>query len=261
MTQNPDTARNTAKPDVDAELDALVLRYRGASGLAIDVLNLLGGTADGLIDKLPEPVRNRLQDATELALKQAMKAANGSRRIVGAPQNGWLHTALATTIGMAGGAGGLPSALAELPVTTTILLRAIQDVAQDYGFDPSAENIQFDCIEVFAASGPLSDDDNSDLGFLGARMALSSGGLQKLTAWVAPRLATVLGQKLAAQAVPVLGAAAGAATNYAFVNYYREIAHVHFGLRRLAIETDVPHAMLVEQFRRKLRPELASPAA
>ena len=46
----------------------------------------------------------------------------------------------------------------------------------------------------------------------------------------------VLGQKLAAQSVPVLGAVAGAATNYAYTSYYQEMAHVHFRLRRLAIE-------------------------
>jgi hypothetical protein len=31
-----------------------------------------------------------------------------------------------------------------------------------------------------------------------------------------------------------LGAAAGAGTNYTFVSYYTDIAHVHFGLRKLA---------------------------
>ena len=34
--------------------------------------------------------------------------------------------------------------------------------------------------------------------------------------------------------MPILGAAAGAGTNYAFVDYYVEMAHVHFGLRKLA---------------------------
>lgn len=245
--------------DVDTELDTLVARYRGASGLAIEVLNLLGKQADGLVDSLPRPVRDRLESATEVALKQAMKAANGSRRLVGSGQKGWLHTAIATTMGAAGGAGGVPTALAELPVTTALLLRGIQDVAEEYEFDPAAENVQFDCIQVFAAAGPMAHDDGADLGFLGARMALLSGGLQKLTAWVAPRLAAVLGQKLAAQAVPVLGAAAGAATNYAFVKYYREIAHVHFGLRKLAIDADVAHNELVALFLDKMTPEIAAP--
>ena len=178
-----------------------------------------------------------------------MKAAHGSRRLVGSGQPTWLQTALATSMGAAGGIGGVGTALAEVPLTTTVLLRSIQDVAEEHDFDPTAENVQFDCIQVFAAAGPLSHDDGADLGFLGARMALSSGGMQRLMTWVAPRLAAVLGQKLAAQAVPVIGAAAGAATNYAFITYYREIAHVHFGLRRLAIEADIDHPELLERFR------------
>jgi uncharacterized protein (DUF697 family) len=75
---------------------------------------------------------------------------------------------------------------------------------------------------------------------------MTGAALQSLIAKVAPRLATVLGQKLAAQTVPVLGAVAGAATNYAFTSYYQEMAHVHFRLRKVAIEADVPHDELIE---------------
>ncbi|UZD91796.1 EcsC family protein [Cognatishimia activa] len=235
--------------DTEEELTRLVVRYQNAGNVGIELLNLLGAQADGLVDGLPRPVRDRLEGATEAALKQAMKAAHGSRRIIKPGQPSWLQNAVATSMGAAGGIGGVGTALAELPLTTTILLRTIQDVAEELEFDPLSENVQFDCIQVFAAAGPLTHDDNADLGFLGARMALSSGGMQKLMAWVAPRLAAVFGQKLAAQAVPVLGAAAGAATNYAFINYYREMAHVHFGLRRLSIEADLDHPELLERFR------------
>lgn len=235
--------------NIDEELDLLAKRYGAAGGVGIDLLNLLGAQADGLVEGLPRPVRDRLEGATETALGQAMKAAHRSRRLVGPGQPTWLQNAVATSMGAAGGIGGVGTALAEIPLTTTVLLRTIQDVAEELDFDPTSENVQFDCIQVFAAAGPLSHDDNADLGFLGARMALSSGGMQRLMTWVAPRLAAVFGQKLAAQAVPVLGAAAGAATNYAFITYYREMAHVHFGLRRLAIDADIDHPELLERFR------------
>ncbi len=243
MTDAPDVTQ-----DVTRELDLIAQRYRRAGGVGMQVLNLIGGTADGLIDRLPEPVRNRLDGATEAALGVAMRAAHGSRRVVG-DQPEWLNIAATTAMGAAGGFGGLPSALAELPVTTTVLLRSIQGVAVEYGFDPDAENVQFDCIQVFAAAGPLEGDDGVDLAFLSARAALSGAALQSLIARIAPRFATVLGQKLAAQTVPVLGAVAGAATNYAFTSYYTEIAHVHFGLRKLAIEADLPHGDLIGQLR------------
>jgi uncharacterized protein (DUF697 family) len=73
--------------------------------------------------------------------------------------------------------------------------------------------------------------------------------MQAIIARVAPRLAVVMGQKLAAQAVPVLGAVAGAATNYAYTSYYTDVAHVHFGLRRLAVETDQPHEAMVARLK------------
>ena len=60
------------------------------------------------------------------------------------------------------------------------------------------------------------------------------------------------GQKLAAQMVPVLGAAAGAATNYTYTSYYQQMAHVHFGLRRLAIEADLDRDAMLERFREKV---------
>lgn len=229
--------------DLDLELEALAKRYRGAGGVGIQLLNLLGGQAESLLDRLPTLVRGQLQDGTEMALRVAMKAAHGSRGVVG-DQPMWLNTAVSTAMGAAGGFGGLPAAMAELPVTTAVLLRAIQGVAVEHGFDPASESVQFDCIQVFSAAGPLSEDDGADLAFLSTRMSLQGAALNALISRVAPRLAAVLGQKLAAQAVPVMGAVAGVATNYAYTSYYQEIAHVHFGLRKLAIEADRPEAEL-----------------
>lgn len=237
--------------DVEAELDALAKRYKNAGGLGISVLNLVGGSADSLLKTLPEGVRGNLEAATITALNQAMKAANSSRKVV-PDQKSWLNQTVSAAMGAAGGAGGLPTALAELPVTTTLLLRVIQGVAVEHGFDPASENVQFDCVQVFAAAGPLSDDDGADLGFLAARVTLTGKAMQSLIAKVAPRLAVVMGQKLAAQAVPVLGAVAGAATNYAYTSYYEDMAHIHFGLRKLAIDADVPHAELLTRLNDKM---------
>ncbi|MFD0858909.1 EcsC family protein [Roseovarius aquimarinus] len=239
------------KADVDARLDALALRHRRAGNLGIQVLNVVGGRAEALLDRLPDTVMGRLETGTQQALEMAMNAAHRSRGMVGT-QPGWLSRAVTTAMGAAGGFGGLPSAMAELPITTTILLRAIQDVAGEYGFDPAEEGVRFDCVQVFAAAGPLDHDDGADLAFLTTRVAVTGKAMQALIAKVAPRLSVVLGQKLAAQTVPVLGAAAGAATNYAFTSYYQQMAHVHFGLRRLAIEADIPHAELLERFRARL---------
>ncbi|MHA6263679.1 EcsC family protein [Arenibacterium sp. CAU 1754] len=241
--------------DLDSELDQLAARYKAASGLGVQALTALGGQAENLIDRLPSSVRDRLGDATERALTLAMQAAQHSRTHV-PDQKEWINTAVSAAMGAAGGFGGLPTALVELPATTTLLLRSIQGAAAENGFDPSEESVQFDCIRVFSAAGPLADDDGADLGFVSVRMTLTGGAMQKLIATVAPRLATVLGQKLAAQTVPVLGAFAGATANYVYTGYYQQIAHVHFGLRRLAIDADVPHDELVQRLESRLRKKL-----
>lgn len=238
--------------NTEAELDRIARHHRGASGVGMQFLNALGVQADGLLGRLPAPVRDGLDTATERALRVALSAAQGSRKAV-PDQPDWVNRTLTTAMGAAGGFGGLPSALVELPVTTTVLMRTIQGVAVKHGFDPAEDSVRFDCLQVFASAGPLSDDDDAELGFLTLRLALSGGAIQKLIALVAPRLAVVLGQKLAAQTVPVLGAVAGAGTNYVFTSYYTEMAHVHFGLRRLAVDAGVSEQDLTRQLLEKLQ--------
>ncbi len=238
--------------DVEAELESIARRYKAAGGVGISVLNLIGGQAENLLERLPERVRKQLESATVRALDHAMTAASKSRTAM-PDQASWLNTAVSAAMGAAGGAGGLPTALAELPVTTTLLLRVIEGVAVEHGFDPTLESVRFDCVQVFSAAGPLSDDDGSDLAFLTTRLALSGKAVQAIVHKVAPRLAVVMGQKLAAQTVPILGAVAGAATNYAYTSYYQDMAHVHFGLRRLAIEADVTPEVLNKRLVAKMR--------
>lgn len=248
-----DLIENRGPVDVEAELDVLAARYRRAGGFGIDVLNLVGGRAEDLLERLPDQVRSGLELATTRALEQAMSLAQESRGIV-PDQNSWLNSAVGAAMGAVGGMGGLPTALAELPVTTTLLLRVIQGVAVEHGFDANSDNVKFDCIRVFSAAGPLEKDDGADLGLISVRVTLTGKAMQGLIARVSPRLATVLGQKLAAQTVPILGAVAGAATNYAYTSYYQEMAHVHFGLRRLAVDADTPLEDLVERLRQRVSP-------
>ncbi|WP_037310651.1 EcsC family protein [Ruegeria halocynthiae] len=234
------------KLDAEAELDRLAEYYRSAGGPGVKLLNSLGGSAESLLDQLPTSIRQGLTGATEQALWFAMRAAEGSRRAV-PDQRPWVNTTLTTAMGAAGGLGGVSTALMELPATTAMLLRAIQGAAAREGFDPSEEGVKFDCIQVLSAAGPMSSDDGADLGFYSVRLTLTGPAMQRLIAAVAPRLSVVLGQKLAAQSIPVLGALAGGGTNYVYTRYYQQIARVHFGLRRLAIDADIPHDDLVRK--------------
>ena len=237
--------------DADARLDDLARRYRSAGRSGVQIVNLLGAQAENLLNRLPEPVREGLGAGTEQALHIALAAASTSRRAV-PDQPDWVNTALGSALGAAGGFGGMAGTMVELPATVTLLMRSVQGVARREGFDPEADSVKFDCIRVFAGGGPLAHDDATDLGFLSVKMSLSGKALNQMIAAIAPKLATVMGQKLAAQTVPVLGAVAGATVNYAYTDYYQKVAQVHFGLRRLAIEADMDHALLLDRLQRRL---------
>jgi hypothetical protein len=50
---------------------------------------------------------------------------------------------------------------------------------------------------------------------------------------IAARFGVVVSQKVAAQALPLVGALGGAAVNYAFIDHFQDVARGHFAIRRL----------------------------
>ena len=245
-------------PAARSALDALARRYRGANGPGMQVLTFLGGQADSLLDRLPGGLRSQLDTVTAKALVLANDTAWRSRNGLDVNATGdradWINRLALTAMGAAGGFGGVPTALAELPVTTTILLRTIQGIAEELGFDTADPKVRMQAIQVFGAAGPMARRQTADTAFLSARLTLTGTTLHGLIAKVAPRLATVLGQKLAAQTVPVIGAAAGAATNYAFTGYYQDMARVYFGLRALGRDHGIETETLINEFRLLVKP-------
>ena len=231
---NPEARFPALTEDAKAEITALAARQRDANGILIKAITYVGGQVEDRMKLLPPKARQQIDEAARSALQQSYDLASKSRTGIGgrlASDN--LHRVMGTVAGVFGGLGGLPTALLELPVTTTLIFRAVHHVAIANGEDPSAEETRMQCLAVFGAGGPTDDDDGINTAFVGARLALSGATINGLIAKVAPKFAAVLSQKLATQAVPLLGAAAGAGTNYVFVDYYVEMAHVHFGLRRL----------------------------
>jgi hypothetical protein len=218
--------------DPAPEIAALAEAWRRANGPVMSLANRLGGDLEKAHDALPVALRNRIDRITASALETAMSAAAVGDRAPRLGRRGPMAAVLVS--GAAGGAGGLATAIAELPVTVTVLLHAIRREAREAGYDPDDPAIRAECLKAFAAGSPLAADDGVNTSFLSARLTLTGPALQKVIATVAPRLGISLGQKLAAQSVPVLGALAGAALNAAYLNYYREIARIRFALLRLS---------------------------
>ncbi len=61
----------------------------------------------------------------------------------------------------------------------------------------------------------------------------SGPALMRFAAQVAARFGIVVSEKVAAQAVPILGAVGGAAVNTVFMNHFQSTAPPHFIIRRL----------------------------
>jgi hypothetical protein len=224
-----DTLPALSTPDLDVEIAALARRHARANGPVMRLVNGLGGRLEQQLSAVPERYRTQIERATA----QALAAAYGvAARAPDLGDRGPVMAVMAS--GAAGGAGGLPTALAELPVTVTLMLTAIRAEARAAGFDPDAPAIRAECLRIFGAGSPLASDDGVNTSFLTARLTLTGQAVQNLISTIAPRLAAVLGQKLAAQAVPVIGAVSGAALNAAFLSYYREVARIRFALLRLA---------------------------
>ena len=70
--------------------------------------------------------------------------------------------------------------------------------------------------------------------FIADRGVMEGGPLLvRFITQVASRFGVVVSQKIAAQAMPVVGALGGAAVNYAFIEHFQDVARGHFTVRRL----------------------------
>jgi hypothetical protein len=236
----------TLPEDAQTELAKAVATLEGPSFAAR--LALIAGTpVEALKARLPASVRDNVDKAVRQALEKAWATAVGTdpRRTPFGIDVSWFHRGVAMASGAAGGAFGLLGTLAELPLSTTILLRQIAAEAAEQGEDPRIAATAAECMAVFAIGSPATaEDDLAETGYFAARLALAqmlpnaasslaSGMLPGFLGSIAARFTGTVGLKLTAQAVPIIGAGAGAAVNLAFLEHFRSVAKAHFLVRRL----------------------------
>lgn len=237
--QVPVVIRGSGPVDIEAEVRRLAAIEQNARSGLMRAVNRLGTGMEKRLASMPQGTRKAIEKAVISGLEMSYSlAASSHGEATGEPKKrdpG--HRLAAAATGAFGGLGGLPATVVELPATITVMFRAVQAVARAHGEDMHAGNTRIACLQVFGSGGPSSDDDGVDTAFVAARLG-AVHTVSQAVAMVAPRLAIVLGHKVAAQAVPVVGAVAGATINYAFMDYYEKMAEVHFGLRKLSRETD-----------------------
>lgn len=222
-------------------------------GLAIKIVNVIGIPIEKGFDILPENWAKVVHSSTQKALQAAINSAVLTLKKtpnLGAANT--LHKILAAGSGAAGGFMGLPALPFELPISTTIMMRSIADIARSEGHLLSEPRIKVACLEVFALGGPGKEDDAAETGYFAIRSGLaktvndaaqyiarkgiadkSSPIVLKLITQVSSRFGIQVSEKIAAQAIPVIGAAGGAIVNTLFIDHFQNMARGHFIMLRL----------------------------
>lgn len=261
MSSSPDLALTQQERDELARAVGLL----ESPSLTIQLANIVGTPIEWGVARLPKAVRDKVQGLVRTALSKAVSAALlGFKDEPARKASPRLHALATAASGAVGGFFGTATLAIELPVTTTLMMRAIADVARGEGFSLSDPVVQAACVEVFALGGKAPGDDAADSGYYASRGALSevikhtareltgmaaqragqqiaqSGSSLQAGVWlarlidaVASRFGVVVTEKLAAQIMPVVGAASGAAINTLFTRYYQSVAQGHFIVKRL----------------------------
>jgi len=217
------------------------------------ITNLLGAPIERGFAMLPGGWADRVASAARTSLSKALDVAvltlaDEQKR---ASQD-VLHRVLVAGTGAVGGAFGLAALAVELPVSTTIMLRSIADIARSEGESLGNLETRLACLEVFALGSRSQTDMASETGYFAVRgiMARTIGEaaqfiaergltekgapvLVRLITMITNRFSTVVTEKVAAQAVPLIGAAGGALVNTIFIDHFQDVARGHFVVRRL----------------------------
>lgn len=218
--------------------------------LAARLSNIIGTPIEQGMRLLPANWYKRLDAALDASIQKSLSVAiNTMPSPVSRRGTGAVHNMMAMGAGAVGGFFGPLTLLAELPLTTTIMLRAIADIAQREGEDLSALEARLACMQVFALGGRTGDDKAAESGYYGLRLMLGfhfSGsvlhvggpkpvipaGVEFIRA-IAARFGVVVTDKAAAQMIPVAGAVSAALLNLIFTQHFQDIARGHFIVRRL----------------------------
>ena len=222
-------------------------------GIAAKVSNFVGTPIEKVLKKLPESLTTAVNDTSRKSIEKALDIAllTMDRDERGSSSNWWHKLAVVAT-GAGGGAFGLPALAIELPVSTTIMLRSIADIARSEGEDLRCPDARLQCVQVLALGGNSKNDDGTESGYFAARAALAKSiseaaahltkkglsqhgapAIVRLISQVASRFSIVVSEKAAAQAVPLVGAFGGAALNSLFIDHFQDMGRGHFIVRRL----------------------------
>jgi EcsC protein family len=230
----------------------MAIKHLENPNFAARIADCAGAPVNRILSMLPRTVNRRLSSLVRNAVMKGLDVAVDTleEKPPPSPLTGF-SSFLAGVAGGISGLFGFGALAVELPLTTTFMLRAIAEIAQHEGEDLSRLEARLACLEVFAY-GTKRTDDTIDVSYYAARTLISKytgdvaalflerGAIDasapvvsNLVAEIVSRFGLVVSDKVAASAVPIIGAVSGATINVIFMDHFQKIAKGHFTLRRL----------------------------
>ncbi len=240
-------------PEQDRKELQVAKRLLENPGIASKVTSFIGSPIEKGLGLLPDNWNKSIGDVTQTALLKASDAAIFTMKDIPgeASSNIWHKLGVAASGGV-GGFFGISVIAIELPISTSIMLRSIADVARSEGESISTIETRLACLEVFALGGNSQADDGTDSGYYAVRATLSKSladaseflvsktltdegapVIIRLISLIAKRFSIQVTEKAAAQAIPAIGAAGGAIINTIFMDHFQDMARGHFIVRKL----------------------------
>lgn len=222
-------------------------------GLAIKIANMIGSPIEKGFNRLPKNWSDKIGEVTKIALLKASEVALFTIKDIPGeqPANKW-HKAGVALSGGIGGFFGFAALAIELPVSTTIMLRSIAEIARSHGESITSPETKLACLEVFAFGGTSKSDESAEHGYFAVRALLSKSISEaaellaekgfaeksapiiiKFIIKIAQRFGIQITEKAAAQAIPAIGAAGGVIINTIFIEHFQDMAKGHFTVRKL----------------------------
>ena len=239
-------------PSDYADLQAAVAKLETES-LAMKIAAKVGMPIEALLHRLPAAAQSAIHSSVDKALGQCLRIAvkvPTTRLPAGNYKRS--HSAATAITGAVGGFFGLPGLVVELPITTTVMLHSIVEIARTQGEDFSSPEAGLACLEVFALGPQHTSLGAEESAYYATRTALaqvtreavayvtqkgmakeSAPALLSFIGRIASRFGLEVSEKVAAELVPIAGAVGGLALNLLFTQHFQRIAEGHFAVRRL----------------------------
>jgi hypothetical protein len=233
-----------------AALERAVRQLEGPN-LAARIADYAGAPVSRVMSMLPRAVNRQVSGLVRDAVMKGLAVAVDTLEEKPVQPAVLFSSLLAGATGGVSGLFGLGALALELPLTTTLMLRAIAAIARHEGEDLLKLEARLACLEVFAY-GTKRSGEQVDVGYYAARTLISkyTGDVAALllergtidasapivanfVTEIVSRFGVVVSDRIAASAVPIIGAVSGATVNVIFMDHFQKIAKGHFTLRRL----------------------------